>query len=68
MRLKARIYCVCFTDNMFANYKSSHCNGDYAVATNDDNHNLQHPIEAERTTLVNVDSTNKIYFHRPNVK
>ena len=58
----------CFlADVTFAHFGDSACNGDYAIATNDANDDGQHPIEAEGTSLFDVDDDYKIVYHRPNV-
>lgn len=55
------------TDVTFAKYKSSTCKSNYAISTNVGNDDGQHPVEAKQTTLIDVDNTNKIFYHRPNV-
>ena len=57
---------ICLSDITFAHFGGSACLGDYAVATNGMNDDLQHPIESEGITFDNVDDDYKIVYHRPN--
>ena len=54
-------------DVTFAHYGDSACKGDYAVATNGKNDDLQHPIESEGIIFDDVQEDFKIIYHRPNV-
>ncbi|XP_052805044.1 fibrocystin-L-like isoform X2 [Mya arenaria] len=55
--------------NTFAKYGNLGCDdiGNFAVSTNIGNDDGQHPIEMTLTTLVDVEHSNKIMYHRPNV-
>jgi hypothetical protein len=55
------------SDVTFAKYGQTACKNNYAVTTNKANDDLQHPMTSERTTLIDVDSSHKIIYHRPNV-
>ncbi|XP_060603397.1 fibrocystin-L-like isoform X3 [Ruditapes philippinarum] len=55
------------SDVTFAKYGQTACKNNYAVTTNEANDDLQHPMTSERTTLIDVDSSHKIIYHRPNV-
>ena len=56
------------TNVTFAKYTSSSCTSNFAISTNSANDDGQHPVVARETTLIDVDETNKIVYHRPNVK
>ncbi|XP_060573258.1 fibrocystin-L-like isoform X2 [Ruditapes philippinarum] len=51
----------------FAKYKSSSCKSNFGISTNANNDDGIHPIESKEVTLIDVDETNKIIYHRPNV-
>ena len=54
-------------DVTFAKYKSSTCKSNFAISTNANNDDGIHPIESRGATLIDVDESNKIVYHRPNV-
>ncbi|KAL4228989.1 Fibrocystin-L [Mactra antiquata] len=54
-------------DVTFAKYSSSTCKSNFAISTSAGHDDGQHPVESSRTTLVDVDRTNQIVYHRPNV-
>lgn len=54
-------------DVTFAKYTSGTCKSNFAVSTNIANDDGMHPIESKRIYLIDVDETNKIVYHRPNV-
>lgn len=56
------------SDVTFAKYTTTSCKTNYAVSTNNGNDDGQHPIESTAITLIDVDHSNKIVYHRPNVK
>lgn len=51
----------------FAHYGRSSCGGAFAIGTNKNNDDGQHPIETEQIKLYNVDPAFKIIYHRPNI-
>ncbi|XP_053372863.1 fibrocystin-L-like [Mercenaria mercenaria] len=51
----------------FAKYRSTSCKSNFAVSTNVANDDLMHPVISKGSTLIEVDESNKIVYHRPNV-
>ncbi|XP_045210443.2 fibrocystin-L-like isoform X2 [Mercenaria mercenaria] len=51
----------------FAKYRSTSCKSNFAVSTNSANDDLMHPVVSKESTLIEVDESNKIVYHRPNV-
>ncbi|KAL3886654.1 hypothetical protein ACJMK2_026634, partial [Sinanodonta woodiana] len=53
----------------FAHFQTS-CSTqtDFAIATNEENDDGNHPLIIERATLVSVDEARKVFIHRPNFR
>jgi len=68
-RLEFITHILYFTDNKLANYgpATNGCPATYAISLNRQNDDLQHPIVASGTTLVNMDADHIICFRRPTV-
>ncbi|XP_033757813.1 fibrocystin-L-like [Pecten maximus] len=53
--------------NTFAHFKSTCGKNDFAVTTNSNGDDGQHPIQSRNAVLTDVATNNKIFYHRPSV-
>lgn len=57
-----------FADVTFEHYTSDGAGStDFAISTNKDQDNFQHPVYVSGLTLNDVDITSKVYYHEPNI-
>ena len=55
------------SDITFAHFGPSLCGGAYCIATNVNNDDGQHPVEAKQIAMYSVKDDYKIVYHRPNI-